>query len=145
MRGTASWNTVRLLEVVSSLNTLSNTAAQTLVTRVVSTLYEATRNPGTTPEQRALNFAATGALHFIRPFLQNPAFTGMLGGLENAAVDAISVRPSGCQRTGMEYDVELSFYSFENTLRGMLALTSTVDVSDIVPVTTGPVRFSTRR
>ena len=146
MRGTASWNTQRLLEVLSSLSGApSPEAARSLVTRIVAALYEATRNPGKTPEDRAINYSATAALRFIRPFFQNGAFTATLGGLENTAVDSLTVKPSGCRRTGMEYDVDLSFYSFENTLRGLLTLTSTVDVSDVVPVSTGRLRFTTRR
>jgi hypothetical protein len=146
MRGTASWNTQRLLEVLSSAAELpSPAAALAVVTRIVAALYEATRNPGKSPEDRAINYSATAALRFIRPFLQNGVFTDTLGGLQNTAIDSITVRPSGCQRTGMEYDVDLSFYSFENTLRGVSTLTSTVDVSDVVPVSTGRLRFTTRR
>jgi hypothetical protein len=146
MRGSASWNTERLLEVVGGLEGLDRgDAARALVTRIVAALYEAARNPGKRPEDRALNYSATAALRFVRPFFQGGAFAATLGNLENVALDSITVRPSGCQRTGMEYDVDLSFYSFENTLRGVSTLTSTVDVSDVVPVSTGRLRFTTRR
>ena len=129
-----------------SLQPLPSThTAEALVSRVVATLYEATRNPGKTPEDRAMNYAATAALRFIRPFFRPGPFTNMLGGLENVAVEGLRVRRSGCRRSGMEYDVDLSFYSFENTLRGLVTLTTTVDVSDTVPVSLGKLRFSTRR
>ncbi len=70
MRGTAAWNTRQLLTVLLSRRPLQPLAAEALVSRIVSTLYEATRNAGKTPEDRALNYAATAALRFIRPFFR---------------------------------------------------------------------------
>jgi hypothetical protein len=146
MRGSASWNTERLLDVIGGLEGFRGAdGARALVTRIVAKLYDRARNPGRTPEHRALNYAATAAVRFIRPFFEGGAFAATLGNLDTIAIDDVDARKSGCQRTGMEYDVDLSFYSFENTLRGVSTLTSTVDVSDIVPVSTGRLRFTTRR
>ena len=72
-------------------------------------------------------------------FLSQDRFSG------NHWVNDVVVKPAECIRTGMEYDVEISLYDTENLLRGLTVLTTTVDVSDDVPVTTTKFRISTRR
>ena len=113
--------------------------------RIVSTLYEAARNDGKAPQHRAMNYATTSVFRAITPFLTNKVFRDMFGGLNNVAVDSVSVKTAACQRTGAEYDVDISLYSFENVLRGLIVLSKTVDVSQTVPVTIGDLRVSTRR
>ncbi len=146
LRGMSSWDTLNLYQIF--IHQVKDPVAATVAfARVVSRLYEVVRNDGKAPEHRALNWAATDLIANLGPYLTDPAqiLAGMLGGLDNMAVDTITVYPASCRRTGMEYDVETSFYSFADALRGLILFTETVDVSDIVPVTLGSIRTSTRR
>jgi hypothetical protein len=152
LRGMSTWNTLRLLQV--ALDYFPGTRGEALagawgfIARVTSRLNELTRNDGKTPQERALNWQATSFLHQIRPHLRSTTFRDIVGGkdgLNSAAVNDIQVRPASCQESGGEYDVELSLFSVENVFRGITVIASTVDVSDVVPVTLAGTRVSHRR
>jgi len=149
LRGMASWNTLNLVEVVKQF--LPGKDATTFITRIASRLYEESRNDGRKPEDRAKNWAATHLIRSFTPIIQSQIFRDFLGmnsdqgKFVSAAVNDVVVKPAECIRTGMEYDVEISLYDTENFLRGLTVLTTTVDVSDDVPVTTTKFRISTRR
>lgn len=149
LRGMSTWNTARLLQIVLSSFTgvadLNEADAWAFVARVVSRLYEVARNEGKSPGQRAANWAATAFLQQIRPLLLSRIFRDAVGGLTDAAVDDIQVRPATCQESGGEYDVEISLFSTANALRGLTVLAGAVDVSDIVPVTLSRTRVFNRR
>jgi len=159
MRGTSSWNTARLVSLAKQVIG-DDGAALMVVAKLVSRLYDEARNNGKSPEDRALNWAATTLLRSIRPLLglpvpgsrsgtlrpnENNIFQMFIGGLRDAAVDSITVKPSTCRQTGMEFDVEVSLFNFENVQRGVMVLEQTIDVSDVVPVTMGMIRPFTRR
>src|SRR5208337_1726419 len=129
LRGMANWNTINLVDVVKQF--LPDKDATTFITRIVSRLYEESRNDGRKPEDRAKNWATT---HFIRsftPLIQSQIFRDFLGlnrgqgTFISAAVNDVVVKPAECIRTGMEYDVEISLYDSENFLRGLTVLTTT--------------------
>jgi hypothetical protein len=146
LRGTASWNTQRLLDALLGSNALATAdGAREFVGRVVAKLYEESQNDGKSPQSRAVNWATTSAIRDLQNFFLNDTFRRFLGGLENAAVNEVTVQESTCRRTGLEFDVAISLFSFENTMRGEIVLTTSVDVSDVVPVTLGRTRVSTKR
>jgi cyanobactin maturation PatA/PatG family protease len=104
----------------------------------LSRVYYDLRNLGITPEQRALNFAATNAFQASQ-VLESAAH----GDLE---LDTISVRKSPICRPDSDcYDVELAFFAPQNVLTASRVYRFTVDVSDLIPVTIGATRAWSRR
>ncbi len=160
MRGTSTWNTARLLSIARRA-TNSDEAALLVIAKLVSRLYDSVRNPGQAPEDRARNWAATTLLRSVGPLVRAktrlPGLTGdaspkvgnifdlLIGGLADAAVQDVEVERSTCTQTGMEFDVSITLFNTENVHRGLLVLEQTVDVSDVVPVTHGPIRLLNRR
>lgn len=152
LRGMSSWNTVRLLRV--ALQFLSGPQGEieadawSFVARITSRLYELTRNDGKSPQERAVNWAATAFLQQVRPLLRSRTFRDLIGGKEGlkaGAVNDIQVHPASCQESGGEYDVEISLFSVESVLRGLTVVASNVDVSDVVPVTLSRTRVFNKR
>lgn len=97
-------------------------------------IYFELRNTGQTPQERALNFAATNAFNVERVF-------------ESASrralqLDEIAVEPSPiCRMDSDCWDVRLVFFDPVDAIaRARSAYRFTVDVSDVVPVLVGPVR-----
>ena len=96
-------------------------------------VYYDLRNLGVTSADRALNFAATNA------FQAATAFRSAL--LRKYVLDNITVERSPFCRIDSDcWDVVLKFFDPENVLRSKLNFRFTVDVSDLMPVTLGPVR-----
>ncbi len=152
LRGMSTWNTLRLLRVALRFIAGPQDAAEAdgwgFVARITSRLYELTRNRGTSPEERAINWAATAFLQQVRPLLRSRIFRDLVGGtagLKAGAVHDVQVRPASCQESGGEYDVEISLFSVESDQRGLTVVSSTVDVSDVVPITLSQPRVFNRR
>jgi cyanobactin maturation PatA/PatG family protease len=104
----------------------------------LSRVYYDLRNLGITPEQRALNFAATNA--FQASQVLESAATGTL------ELDAIDVRKSPVCRPDSDcYDIEIAFFDPTNVLVANRIYRFTVDVSDVMPVTIGAIRAWSRR
>jgi cyanobactin maturation PatA/PatG family protease len=105
-------------------------------------VYYELRNLGLTPQERALNFAATDALRVSNVFhsvLVDPRFQGF-------ELDNIQVVPSPiCRPESDCYDVELKFFNPTHTLASSRVFRITVDVSDVVPVAIGEVRHWSKR
>ena len=96
-------------------------------------VYYDLRNLGVTSTDRALNFAATNAIQAAT------AFKDAL--LRKYVLDTITVERSPFCRIDSDcWDVVLKFFDPENVLRSKLNFRFTVDVSDPMPVTLGPVR-----
>ncbi|MEM1204844.1 MAG: S8 family serine peptidase [Acidobacteriota bacterium] len=97
-------------------------------------IYYELRNLGASPEERAANFAATNAFQ-VTQILQDLAGSGMV-------LDSIDVEGSPICRPGSEcWDVKLTFFDPKNRLTVARQVHRfTVDVSDVIPVTVGPVR-----
>ena len=101
-------------------------------------VYYDLRNLGITGEERALNYSATNAVQ-IASVIQSATS-------DQLDLDRIAVRKSPVCRPDSEcYDVELSFFDPRNTNVASRVFRFTVDVSDVIPVTVGPVRSWTRR
>jgi cyanobactin maturation PatA/PatG family protease len=96
-------------------------------------IYYDLRNLGQTPAERALNFSATNAFQAAEVFT-DPASAGM-------QLDCIKTERSPfCRKDSDCWDVKLRFFDPENDRRARLVSRYTVDVSDVFPVTVGPVR-----
>jgi cyanobactin maturation PatA/PatG family protease len=99
----------------------------------LSRIYYDFRNLGTTPQDRALNFAATNAF-------QDPStFAEVLAkGME---LESITAEKSPFSRLNSDcWDVKLKFCDPENSRLANKLFRFTIDVSDIIPVTLGGVR-----
>lgn len=97
-------------------------------------VYHGVRNLGVMPQERAINFAATNA------FEAGAIYTSALkDGME---LDSINVvRSPICRPESDCWDVELYFFYPERQVQTVRRVYRyTVDVSDVVPVTVGPVR-----
>ena len=98
-------------------------------------IYYDLRNLGVTSADRALNFAATNAIQAATAFrsalLKKPPYM-----LDNITVE----RSPFCRIDSDCWDVVIKFFDPENVLRSKLNFRFTVDVSDLMPVTLGPVR-----
>jgi len=97
-------------------------------------VYHELRNLGLTAEERAINHAATNAYQIEQIF--EPALK------ESMELDAIDVERSPICRPDSDcWDVKIHFFYPERqvqTVRKVFRFT--VDVSDVVPVTVGPMR-----
>jgi cyanobactin maturation PatA/PatG family protease len=127
-----SWTTSALIEVVCG-STPDESAADGVVNFLERVYYEL-RNLGITPQERAINYAATNAFNVERIF--ETAIR------EEMDLDTIEVEPSPLCRPGSEcWDVKLTFFNprrvFEQARK---VYRFTVDVSDVCPVSVGRVR-----
>ncbi|MCE7959386.1 MAG: hypothetical protein DYH06_15830 [Acidobacteria bacterium ACB2] len=101
-------------------------------------VYYDLRNLGITGEERALNYSATNAVQIASVIRSATS--------DQLDLDRIAVHKSPVCRPDSEcYDVELSFFDPRNTNVASRVFRFTVDVSDVIPVTVGPVRSWTRR
>jgi len=99
-------------------------------------VYFELRNLGITPQERAVNYAATNALNVAQTFKL------VLAEREKQELETIEVERSPVCRPDSDcWDVKLLFFFPERQVQTVRrAYRFTVDVSDVVPVTVGPVR-----
>jgi cyanobactin maturation PatA/PatG family protease len=108
------------------------------LTNFLERVYYDLRNLGITGEERALNYSATNASQIADVIRSTTT--------DQLDLDRLAVKKSPVCRPDSEcYDVELSFFNPANTNVANRVFRFTVDVSDIIPVTVGPVRTWTRR
>jgi hypothetical protein len=142
-RAMYSWNTDALVQAVVGRppGARARAAAREQHARRTATLqnflervYHELRNLGVAPQERAINFAATNGFEAGRIFEQALQ--------ENMELDSIHVVRSPVGRQGSDcWDVELYFFYPERQVQTVRRVFRyTVDVSDVVPVTVGPVR-----
>ena len=100
----------------------------------LSRVYDELRNFGLSPEDRALNFAATNA------YQAAAAFTD--AAKRHLELDRITVRKSPICRPDSDcWDVQLVMFDPENDRRAARFYRYTVDVSEVLPVTIGHTRI----
>lgn len=143
LRGMYSWNTMALVQAICGAPPLDK-APQTekdeygrkaqAVANFLSRVYEELRNLGVTPQDRAINYAATNAFQVTMVFKD--------GIKEEMDLDTIEVQRSPICRPDSDcWDVKLTFFNprkvFEQARK---VYRITVDVSDVVPVMVGSVR-----
>jgi cyanobactin maturation PatA/PatG family protease len=143
IRGMYSWTTRALVEAVAGKPPPENAAEKDkesypqktqAVANFLERVYYELRNLGVSPQERATNFAATNAFN-LRTIFQAALADKM-------ELDAIEVERSPVCRPDSDcWDVKLLFFYPERQVQTVERVYRfTIDVSDVVPVTVGPVR-----
>lgn len=133
LRGMYSWTTEALTAAATGAKG-SNKALAENVSNFLNRVYYEMRNLGVSPQERALNYAATNA------YQVSAVFASALK--ENLELNIIKSEKSPICRPGSDcYDVTLSFFNPKERLtQARKEYRFTIDVSDVVPVTVGEVR-----
>jgi hypothetical protein len=96
-------------------------------------IYYDLRNLGQTSAERALNFSATNAFQAATIFVKQASLKMFLDTI-------LTERSAFCRKDSDCWDVKLRFFDPLNVLRSRKVYRFTVDVSEVYPVTVGPVR-----
>jgi cyanobactin maturation PatA/PatG family protease len=138
IRGMSSWATQALTDEVAGKP--ADERLKAVVRDFLERVYHELRNPGLTPRERALNYAATNA------FQVGQIGVDALKAATRMELDSVRVSRSPLCRPHADcWDVEIYFFAAENVQAPRRVHRFTVDVSDVVPVLVGPVRsWSTR-
>jgi cyanobactin maturation PatA/PatG family protease len=143
LRGMYSWNTQALVEAVCGPSPGKDAVDEERdeyagkvrgVENFLRRVYDELRNLGTSPQERAINYAATNAFQATEIFRD--------ANLDGMELDTIEVARSPiCRQYSDCWDVKLTFFHpgkvFEQARK---VYRFTEDVSDVVPVAVGPVR-----
>lgn len=135
LRGMHSWTTQALVEaVVGPRDSEEDEGKAEGIRNFLQRVYHETRNLGLTPQDRALNFAATNAFNVAG------IFESALK--DDLDLDRIDVERSPiCRPESDCWDVKLTFFNPRKVLeQARRVFRFTVDVSDVMPVTVGGVR-----
>jgi subtilisin family serine protease len=143
IRGMCSWTTAALLEQVvggalpnraSAREKEDRVAREQALGEFLDRVYFEMRNLGVTSKDRAMNFAGTNAFNIEKVF--ESAIK------EKLSLDLIEVERSPvCRPESDCWDVKLLFFFPERQVQTVRKVYRfTIDVSDVVPVTVGPVR-----
>jgi cyanobactin maturation PatA/PatG family protease len=140
LRGIFSWSTPALVKATvgtapKEKKATSDFALQAEgVQNFLERIYYEVRNLGITPQERAMNYAATNAfqLEFI---FKDAVLSGM-------KLDGVDVERSPICRPGSDcWDVKLTFFNPSKRIeQARHVYRFTVDVSEVIPVTVGKVR-----
>jgi cyanobactin maturation PatA/PatG family protease len=145
LRGMFSWTTAALVERVVGRPPAARAAREQHERRragvhnFLQRIYHESRNLGLLPQERALNFAATNAFSVAQVYEEAMR--------EEMELESIQVARSPiCRPESDCWDVEVYFFYPQRQVQTVRRVYRfTVDVSDVVPVTVGPVRnWSTR-
>ncbi len=135
VRGMCSWSVDALLNAVvePSTPTGDREGLRERIREVLDRIYYDYRNLGVTPQERALNYAATNAFQLSVAISQAT--------LNDRVMETIEVVKSPIGRPDSDcYDVKLRFVDPENLQRSRTVKRFTIDVSDVMPVTIGQMR-----
>jgi cyanobactin maturation PatA/PatG family protease len=134
LRGMYMWRAEQLVEATAALAVGPPAPpADEAVLNFLNRVYYELRNLGVAPQERAINFAATNAYQSRQAFAEAAA--------GNYALDSIKVVKSPICRPDSDcWDVQLQMFDPENERRAGRVYRYTVDVSEVLPVTVGPVR-----
>ncbi|HAJ62610.1 MAG TPA: peptidase S8, partial [Cyanobacteria bacterium UBA8543] len=127
-----SWTTQALVETVCGSS--PDESARQGIENFLERVYYELRNLGMTPQERAINYAATNAFNVER------IFAAALR--EEMDLDAIEVKRSPICRSNSEcWEVLLTFFNPKKVFeQARKVYRFTVDVSDVCPVMVGRVR-----
>lgn len=140
LRGIFSWSTSALVTAILGEAPKEKKAAEEHLRKLegvqnfLERVYYEVRNLGITPQERAMNYAATNA--FQLEFIFKDAV------LNDMELDSIEVERSPVCRPGADcWDVKLTFFNpAKRQEQARHVYRFTVDVSDVIPVTVGKVR-----
>lgn len=135
VRGMYSWSVDALLDGVIEPGTPeeSRKELRNRIREVLDRIYYDFRNLGVTPQERALNYAATNAFQISVAISQET--------LNDRVIEKIDVSHSPICRVDSEcYDVKVRFFDPDNLQRSRTVKRFTIDVSDVIPVTIGQMR-----
>jgi len=142
LRGMYAWETNSYVEAIRRARlkidaTINADGLKREMKRFLGKIYFSIRNRGASPEERALNAAATNAFNISEVILE--------AGAEGMTLRDVTVERSPVNRSGSEYyDVLLTFFD-PNDRQGRAPLRArfTIDVSDTAPVMIGdPVTWN---
>jgi cyanobactin maturation PatA/PatG family protease len=144
-RGLWGWNVNALIdEVVARFDAQQHTVVRAALRNFLDKVYYELRNLGQTSPDRALNYSATNAFQASEAMSRALHPTELLGDAGLYMLDDIDVSKSPfCRMDSDCWDVKLTFFDPENDRRARIVMRFTVDVSDELPVTLGPVRHWT--
>jgi cyanobactin maturation PatA/PatG family protease len=142
LRGMFSWTTTALIGAAAGPappQSAKQAAREAYAEKVARTrnfldrVYYELRLLGVAAQDRAINFAATNAFNVQQIFEDAVK--------ENMELDRIDVERSPTGPVGGDsWDVVLAFFKPDTTMQPRKIYRFTVNVSDVVPVTVGPVR-----
>ena len=145
LRGMYSWTTKALVNAIVGAAPAADAPADakekhahkhTGLRNFLDRVYHGLRNLGVMPADRAVNFAATNA------YSVDKIFEAELKEKERVDLESINVvRSPICRLDSDCWDIEVYFFYPERQVQTVRKVYRfTVDVSDVVPVTIGPVR-----
>lgn len=134
MRGMHMWKSRDLINATAAVTgNIPPPPADEAVLEFLNRVYYELRNLGISPQERAMNYAATNAYQAGQVFADSAA--------RNYVLDSIEVvRSPICRPDSDCWDVKLQMFDPENERRAGRIYRYTVDVSEVIPVTVGPVR-----
>jgi cyanobactin maturation PatA/PatG family protease len=141
-RGLWSWSVNALVEaVVHRFEAPKHEGVRGSLQNFLDKVYYELRNLGWTSPDRALNYSATNAFQASEAMARALYPKHAVPGAGLYTLDRISVSKSPfCRMDSDCWDVKLTFFDPENERRARMVMRLTVDVSDELPVTLGPVR-----
>jgi cyanobactin maturation PatA/PatG family protease len=144
-RGLWAWNANALIDqVVDRFEAEQHTVVRAALRNFLDKVYYELRNLGQTSPDRALNYSATNAFQASEAMSRALHPTELLGNAGLYTLDDVDVTKSPfCRMDSDCWDVKLTFFDPENDRRARIVMRFTVDVSDELPVTLGPVRHWT--
>ena len=140
IRGMYSWSTSALVQAIQGAPPEEDEAIgrynqkTEAIVNFLERVYYEILNLGVTPQDRAINYAATNAFEMEKVY--------ELAMRDEMALDSIEVeRSSICRPESECWDVKLYFFYPKREAQSLRKVYRfTIDVSDVVPVTVGPVR-----
>jgi cyanobactin maturation PatA/PatG family protease len=144
-RGLWSWNVNAVVDaVLARFDHEAHEGIRASLLNFLDKVYYELRNLGQTSPDRALNYSATNAFQASEAMSRALHPKHVVPGAGLYTLDSISVSKSPfCRMDSDCWDVKLSFFDPDNERRARMVMRFTVDVSDELPVTLGPVRHWT--
>jgi cyanobactin maturation PatA/PatG family protease len=132
IRGMTKWRASQLAEAAKAAVGDDEVREESIFDFLVR-VYDELRNLGVSPQERAMNFAATNAYQAAVAFGD--------GARRNLELYRITVKKSPiCRPESDCWDVQLVMFDAENERRAARFYRYTVDVSEVLPVTVGVMR-----
>lgn len=144
-RGLWSWNVKAVVDAaLARFDAKKHESVRASLQNFLDKIYYELRNLGQSSPDRALNYSATNAFQASDAMSRAlyPKEVVPAAGLYMLDDIAVSKSPF-CRMDSDCWDVKLRFFDPENERRARMVMRFTVDVSDELPVTMGPVRHWT--